>query len=413
MTTLALIQARTSSSRLPGKVLADIGGRPMILRVVERVRATPSVDRTVVVTSDRPDDDALAALLANSDVPCFRGSLDDVLDRFYRAARHFGGDTIVRITGDCPLVDPIVVERVLRAHRASGADYTTNTLRYTFPDGLDVEVFSFAALELAHTEATKPSEREHVTPYLRNGDRFRVHNVEHVVDLSGRRLQWSVDTPDDLEFVRAVYARLADQPAFGMSDVLALLEREPLLLTIQREKIPNEGYYRSLYQEADANAALRPLPGRLVRAEGATVVDEHGAVYLDYDQSVKPATIDFARVDEMRWLGQRLAAGLHALAREAGLAGRIVSSGHPLAAFLRFIAEDGSDDPILGALFSQEAAKRGVIVRNRHFLTVWHDHHAIEATLAAYAAALKQIASWMAEGHLAGRLDVAPARRAQ
>jgi spore coat polysaccharide biosynthesis protein SpsF (cytidylyltransferase family) len=413
MTTLALVQARTSSSRLPGKVLADIAGRPMILRVVERVRATPCIDQTMVVTSDRPDDDPLAALLAAFDVPCFRGSLDDVLDRFYTAARQVGGDTIVRITGDCPLIDPLVIERVVGAHFASGADYTTNTLRYTYPDGLDVEVFSFAALERAHREARKPSEREHVTPYLRNAERFRIQNVEHTPDLSPRRLQWCVDTADDLEFVRAVYGRLAGRPRFGMTDVLDLLDREPQLLALQGRKISNEGYYRSLYLEADASRELRPLPGRFVHADGAWVVDEHGVRYLDYDQSLAPAAIDFARAEEMKWLGQRLADGLHALAAAAGLAGRIACHGHPLASFLRFLGDDGADDPLLAALFSQEAAKRGVIVRGRHFLTFWHDHQAIEATLVAYAGTLKRLAGWRAEGGLDRRLDGAAVRRAR
>ncbi|MCS6800882.1 MAG: NTP transferase domain-containing protein [Chloroflexota bacterium] len=413
MTTLALIQARLSSSRLPGKVLADIGGRPMILHVVERVRAAATVDRVVVVTSDRADDDPLAALLARCALPYFRGSLEDVLDRYYRAACHYGGETIVRITGDCPLIDPAVIDTVVRAHHASGADYTTNTLRYTYPDGLDVEVFSFAALERAHREARKPSEREHVTPYLRNPERFRVKNVEHAVDLSPRQLRWCVDSADDLTFVRAVYARLGGRPLFGLNEVLALLEREPHLLSLQATTVSNEGYYRSLYREAELSAGRFPLPRRLVRAEGPYVIDEQGVAYLDYNQSLGPAAIDFARAEELKWLGRRLNDGLRALAFEAGFGDRLTVSGHPLAAVLHFRAEDGAEDLLFAAQFSQAAARHGVIVRGRHFLTKWHDYQAIEATLAAYAGVLK----WLAARHRASgrgrRREGAGVRRAQ
>lgn len=410
MTTLALIQARMSSTRLPGKVLAAIAGEPMIVRVVERVRAATAVDRTVVVTSERPDDDPLVAALERRAIPVFRGSLEDVLDRFYRAAQHLGGETIVRITGDCPLIDPAVIDRVVGVHHAVGAEYTTNTLRYTYPDGLDVEVMAFPALARAHAEAQRPSEREHVTPYLRDPARFRIVNVEHEVDLSPRRLHWCVDTADDLAFVRAVYERLGERPAFGMAEVLALLDREPRLLEIQATKLPNEGYFRSLYHEADPSADLRPEPGRFVRSDGPFVIDEHGVAYLDYDQSLAPAAIDFARAEEMKWLGQRLNDGLNALANEAGLGGRIIAGGHPLAAVLHFADEAGHDDPLLARLFAREAAKRGVIVRRRHFLTAWHDHRAIELTLLAYAGALKRLAGWLVDGD---QRNAVQARRAQ
>jgi hypothetical protein len=303
-----------------------------------------------------------------------------------------------------------VIDRVVRVHQAVGADYTTNTLRYTYPDGLDVEVLSFAALARAHAEAQRPSEREHVTPYLRNPARFRIVNVEHEVDLSARRFHWCVDTADDLAFVRAVYERLGEQPSFGMEAVLDLLDREPRLLEIQAPKIPNAGYFRSLYQEADPSANLRPLPGRFVRADGAFVVDEHGVTYLDYDQSLAPAAIDFARAEELKWLGQRLIDGLNALASEAGLGARIAAGGHPLAAVLRFADAAGHDDPLLARAFAREAAKRGVIVRRRHFLTAWHDQRAIDLTLVAYAGALKWLAGWLAAND---RRQAARARRAQ
>ncbi|MFN8533056.1 MAG: NTP transferase domain-containing protein [Dehalococcoidia bacterium] len=414
MTTLALIQARMSSSRLPGKVLADIAGEPMIVRVVDRVRQAETIDRVAVVTSDQPDDDALARLCADRGIPCFRGSLDDVLDRFYRATLAFEGETIVRITGDCPLIDPAVIDRVVRAFELGGCDYATNTLRYTYPDGLDVEVFDRAALARAHAEAVKPSEREHVTPYLRLSGRFRTRNVEHATDLSKRGDQWCVDTADDLDFVRAVYFRLAEVPGFGFEDVLALLEREPMLLAIQAAKISNEGYYRSLYQEATLGTRQGSPPGRLIRLEGAYAFDETGNSFVDYAQSLEPVVIDFGRVETMKWLGQRLQDGLNALAAEAGLGARIGSSGHPLCASLWFADQTGADDPQLAARFADEAARRGVIVQGRHHLGAGHDDPAIEATLVAYASVLKALAAWIAEGERGRSIErVATAGRAR
>src|SRR5262249_35298703 len=158
--------------------------------------------------------DGLAAYCGDNHIDCFRGHETDVLDRFYQAARSFGGSVLVRITADCPLIDPEIIDRVLEAFETDAYDYVTNTLRYTYPDGLDTEAFTFEALHQAWREATKPSEREHVTPYLQLSGKFRVHNVENDVDLSGYHYRWTVDDPSDLEFVRQVYRQLAAQPDF-------------------------------------------------------------------------------------------------------------------------------------------------------------------------------------------------------
>jgi len=179
---IAIIQARMGSSRFPGKTLADLAGRPMLSRVVERVSQSRAIDKVVVATSIAVGDDPIAEFCAKEGVLCFRGSEDDVLDRFYRAAKEHGADVVVRITADCPLIDAAVIDRVVERFQSGDCDYASNVLHYTYPDGLDTEVFSMAALAEAWREAKKPSEREHVTPYLRWGRR-RVVNVESEINV--------------------------------------------------------------------------------------------------------------------------------------------------------------------------------------------------------------------------------------
>ncbi len=244
----AIVQARMGSTRLPGKTLADVAGKPMLARLVERARRIPGVERVIIATTEKPADEAILRFAADHDLPAYAGSEEDVLDRFYQAARRFGVSVVVRVTPDCPLLDPgvsgLVVTRFVEARGA--VDYASNTQPPTFPDGLDTEVFSFEALERAWREATAPSEREHVTPYVwRHAERFRRLNVEHEPNLS--HLRWTVDGPADLEFVRAVYGRLGE--TFGMDDVLALLQRQPELEAVNRGTARNEGYAKSVRAE--------------------------------------------------------------------------------------------------------------------------------------------------------------------
>lgn len=211
------------STRLPGKVLAEIAGHPMLWHVVQRLCHARTLDRIVVATSDRAADDAIATLCERMGVECFRGSEDDVLDRYYQAAKAYEADVIVRITADCPLIDPHVVDEVISTYLDSEFDYVTNTLRITYPAGLDTEVFSFAALEKAWKEARKPAEREHVTPYIRRSGKFRVGGVENE-ETSRFFYRWTVDEPRDLEFVRRVYDELyTDEGLFHKDDVRVFL----------------------------------------------------------------------------------------------------------------------------------------------------------------------------------------------
>ena len=231
--TIAILQARMSSSRLPGKVLRPLGGRPMLARQIERVRRARLLDNLVVATSVEASDDAIAEFCAREKVDCHRGSLDDVLARFHGAARAFGPtDHVVRLTGDCPLSDPTIIDACVALHLANGADYTSNAFDRNYPDGLDVEVVRFAALERIAREATEPYEREHVTPRLyRNPQTFSLDALKAPRDLSA--LRWTVDTPADFAFVERVFAELdAVKPAFGWLDVLALVNARPDIAAI-------------------------------------------------------------------------------------------------------------------------------------------------------------------------------------
>lgn len=246
MKVLAVLQARTSSKRMPGKVLKPLLGRAMILRQLERIARCRTLDGVVLATSEDPSDDPLAAAMEGSGAEIFRGSLDNVLERFFRAAERSGPAHVVRLTGDCPLADPDIIDSAVELHLGLGYDYTTNALRPTFPDGLDVEVMTFAALELAFRNARLPSEIEHVTPYInRRPEEFRIGHLINGTDLSA--LRWTVDEPKDFEFVRAVYERLYPfRPDFAMADVLALLAREPGLADLNRGFERNEGLLKSL-----------------------------------------------------------------------------------------------------------------------------------------------------------------------
>lgn len=229
--TAAIIQARMSSTRLPGKVLADLQGRAMLAYMVDRVRRATGLDTVAVATSVDPTDDAIGDLCAAEGITCIRGSLEDVLERYNHAAALLSADVVVRLTGDCPLVDPAVIDRVLAKFQEGGYDYVANTVPppATFPNGMDVEVFSRAALERAARDARKPSEREHVTfHFWQNPGRFATCRVDLPVDLSAYRL--TVDYEQDLRVVRTIVAALAPvERYFTMEAAIAYLDSNPSL----------------------------------------------------------------------------------------------------------------------------------------------------------------------------------------
>jgi spore coat polysaccharide biosynthesis protein SpsF (cytidylyltransferase family) len=245
MKTIAIIQARMGSTRLPGKMLMDIAGRPAVAHVVGRVRNAHTVNTVVLATTTEAGDDALADWAEKNGVPCYRGSANDVLDRYYEAAKQYGADVVVRITGDCPLADPAVIDRVVSAYQEGDCEYASNTIQPTYPDGLDCEVFSFVALEKAWKEALLPSEREHATPYIwKHPELFRLKSVSCDTDYSAHR--WTLDTPEDLVFLQHLVAACEAQGNCDMASVLALEETHPEWREMNAMHTRNEGYQKSL-----------------------------------------------------------------------------------------------------------------------------------------------------------------------
>ncbi len=238
------------SSRLPGKVLLDIAGQPMLARVVTRVRRASRLDDVQVATTTDGSDDPVAGFCDSMGIACTRGSLYDVLDRYYQAARRAKADVVVRITADCPVIDPALIDDCVQAHLDGAYDFTCNRLPppwgRTYPIGLDTEVCTFAALERAWKEASEPQQREHVMPYFYEGVELLTENPSLQTGLSPRGFKvallhhsedygayrWTVDTAEDLEFIRQVYSRFPGRDDFSWLDVLDLMRREPHLMQI-------------------------------------------------------------------------------------------------------------------------------------------------------------------------------------
>jgi spore coat polysaccharide biosynthesis protein SpsF len=246
---IAFIQARMSSSRFPGKVLEELGGLPTIVFMVQRARRARLLDEVVVVTSTDVSDQPLADALARHGIKCFRGDLNDVLARFAAAAAHFGATEVMRLTGDCPLVDPDTVDRVIRARREAGADYSSNVDPPTYPDGLDVEFFTREALDRCAREARTQPEREHVTLWMRDpAAGLRRVNVRAIVDCSSLRL--TVDYPDDLALLRRLAQLAGEQFAtLDLFGLLRMLDAHPQA-THMNPHARNEGLARSLAEAA-------------------------------------------------------------------------------------------------------------------------------------------------------------------
>jgi glutamate-1-semialdehyde aminotransferase/spore coat polysaccharide biosynthesis protein SpsF (cytidylyltransferase family)/predicted dehydrogenase len=374
---IAIIQARMGSSRLPGKSLAQIEGHPMLWHVIHRVKQARLVDRVVVATSVAPADDAIERTCLENGVRCYRGSEHDVLDRFYGAARGEKASQVVRITADCPLIDPDVIDRVILRFQRGDLDYASNAMVRSYPDGLDTEVFSFSALERAWHGATKTSEREHVTPYLRS-DKFRTANVENGSTTLYQHYRWTVDEAQDLEFIRAVYKAFRGRERFGMKDVLELIEKTPGLEKMNSEIVSNRGYYKSLFAEARAVAAprrsiekskawleraIKVIPGAsqtfskganqhvrgvapvfLGKGKGCRVWDVDGNEYIDYIQGLLPNILGYAHEEVNAAVTEQLGQG-HSFSLphplEAELAERLTRL-IPCAEKVRF-GKNGSD----------------------------------------------------------------------
>jgi spore coat polysaccharide biosynthesis protein SpsF (cytidylyltransferase family) len=230
----AIIQARMTSNRLPGKVLMDIEKKPILWHVINRLRFSKKLNDIILAIPDTKENDILEKFAKDNKIKYFRGSENDVLSRYYEAAKRFKCDIIVRITSDCPLIDPKIVDVVIKKHLSSGVDYTSNVQLRTYPKGMDVETLNFQALEKSFYEAKDPVDREHVTLYIRRHPSiFKQASAVNNQNLSPMR--WTVDEKEDLDFVRKIYEKLyREGKIFLMQEILELLEKEPRLSEINK-----------------------------------------------------------------------------------------------------------------------------------------------------------------------------------
>lgn len=265
---IAIIQARMTSTRLPGKVLMPLMDKTILEHVINRVRAAESISDIIVAASDNKMDDVIESFCRDKNIQCFRGSEENVLERFYFCAKLYKAEVIVRVTADDPLKDPAVIAKAIGLFEDVQYDYVSNTLEPTYPEGIDIEVFSFAALEAAYQKAKLSSEKEHVTPYIYNHpSEFKLLNFKNSADLSA--LRWTVDSAEDYQFVHQVYEALYKKPKelFTMEEVLKLLEQTPELKEINKEHIRNEGYLNSVKREEEQRQEEEQKKERLRKQE--------------------------------------------------------------------------------------------------------------------------------------------------
>ena len=251
MNIVTVVQARTSSTRLPNKVLFPICGEPLLIRMIERISRSEFSGTVVVATSSEPEDNVIASLCRANGIECFRGSLNDLLDRHYQVALKHAASAVVKIPSDCPLIDPFIIDQVISCFidNYPQYDFVSNLHPATFPDGNDVEIMTFQTLEKAWNEATRQLEREHTTPYIwENPEKFRIGNVawETGLDYSATH-RWTIDYEEDYQFISKVYDNLYfKKPGFGLYDILDLIEKQPELRTINRVYLGNYWYLNHL-----------------------------------------------------------------------------------------------------------------------------------------------------------------------
>ncbi len=390
MKTVAIIQARMSSTRLPGKVLADLGGKPVLAWVVRAARTALGVDDVWVATSTAAADDAVAAWCKANGISAHRGSENDVLDRYAGAAKASGAQIIVRLTADCPLLDPAVIAQTIRLRSMTGADYASNVDPPTWPDGLDCEVLTAKALFASATEATRASDREHVTPFVRNNrDRFTAETL--IAPLPGLAAErWTLDAPEDLALLSSIVVELPPDRAPSYLEVLAVLDREPQLRELNSKTMRNAGfatgvaaekividrhYDRSqrLIERAErvipigsqtfSKSKLQFPPGAaplfLTHGDGGRVFDVDGNEYIDLVSALLPNVLGYRDPDVDLAIRRQLTRGISfslPTTLETELAERLVKHV-PCAEMARF-GKNGTDATSAAVRLARAATKR-------------------------------------------------------
>ncbi len=389
MKTVAIVQARMGSTRFPDKVMKPIRGTPLIELLLQRLSVAREIDQIMLATSLDPRNEPLAAHVQSLGFDVYRGSEHDVLDRYYEAAKLGHADVVVRITGDCPLVDAALLDSVITAFKSASVDYACNTDPATYPDGLDIEVFSFQALQAAWQEARRPPEREHVTPYIRESGRFRTLKLRHTEDLSGER--WTVDEPADFDVINAVFEHFHPRGDFGWQDVLQLLRDKPQLFAANRHLIRNEGASMSNGQKL-WKRAKRVIPGGNMllskraemflpdqwpayfsRAKGCKVWDLDGKEYTDMSiMGIGTNTLGYGHPEVDAAVHATIEAGNMSTLNcpeEVYLAEKLIEL-HPWAHMARFARSGGEADAIAVRIARAASGKSKVAICGYHG---WHD----------------------------------------
>lgn len=386
---VGIVQARMGSTRLPGKVLELIGERSLIETLMERLSASRRLDRIVLATSIDGANDPLCEKVTSMGHRVYRGSEKDVLERFYLASKEAGAKTVVRITGDCPLVDPALVDEVIDLYTTAGVDYASNVLPASYPDGLDVEVFSFSALEKAHNEATRPEQREHVTPFIRDSDCFTKANLACEKDLSGHR--WTVDESEDLYVVRAIFEHFYPRRDFSWRDVQDLQQRQPDIFSANRQITRNQGAVlgtgQKLWKRAKkvipgGNMLLSKRaemflpdqwPAYFSKAKGCRVWDLDDREYIDMSiMGIGTNILGYGHPevdDAVRGVIDKCNMSTFNCPEEVYLAERLVGM-HPWADMARFARSGGEANAIAIRIARAASGREKVAICGYHG---WHD----------------------------------------
>ncbi len=377
------------SSRLPNKVMKHIGGTPMIGLLLERLAKSKRIEKIILATSVNQSNAPLAQYVDELGYGVYRGSEDDVLDRYFQVARDAHADAIVRITGDCPLIDANLVDSVIDRFWATGADYASNVSPPTYPDGLDVEVFSFRALESAWTLATDRSAREHVTPFIRESGRFQMTNVAHQDDASAER--WTVDEFEDFEVVRQVFEQFLPRRDFGWLEILELRKSNPELFMSNRHLVRNDGAKICTGQKL-WNRAKRVIPGGNMllskraemhlpekwpayfsKAKGCEVWDLDGQKYVDMAyMGIGTNTLGYGHSEIDEAVRQTISAGNMSTlncAEEVYLAERLVEL-HPWSDMVRLARSGGEANAVAIRIARAASGRDKVAICGYHG---WHD----------------------------------------
>ena len=394
---VAIVQARMSSKRLPGKVLKTIDEKPLIEILLYRLSHSKAINTIILATSENPENDVLAATVEKMGYDVFRGSEDDVLDRYYHAAKWYGAEIVVRITGDCPIIDPNVVDGVVECFIKNNVDYASNVEPPTYPDGLDVEAFSFFALEHAHANATSKFDREHVTPFIRDRSNFKKNNLAYCKDVSKER--WTVDTVQDFEVLQNICRHFSPNLDFNLEDVLTLRANQPILFDANLSTKRNEGIDLSsgnkLWERAKqiipgGNMLLSKRPEMFLpelwptyysRAKGCKVWDLDGQEYTDLSlMGVGTNILGYSHpvVDNAVHLAvdQGNMSTLNC-PEEVQLAERLLDL-HPWAGMVRFARTGGEANAIAVRIARAAAGSEKIAICGYHG---WHDWY-LSANLA-------------------------------